>query len=325
MKKQNSIFKLYCLYDEIFDNELINKLTILEGLENKMVPSESIIFLNNALSSINNSTKLLDDNNFVDSLCLLRSAYELIIFSLAIHFDKQTYEVYKIYNQDLYNEYRKALNKKYEEEKRKNPRFKAAKIEDKRFKQLAPSKMREIVSQNYKLIFNTLFDNCKTCDDVKKELGEFYSYLCDYTHPSICKTYVYKIQNDIENLSNIKYIFKINIYYCKLLLLLCVNYYVGNKDNDVIFDLYGIIFLLSCSLVDDVKKLKRTLNKYSEYLYLNINKNYFKTYKKELDEIKKEISNINENNAINFGDKLMEIILTFNAQDLCYKYLGIKL
>lgn len=309
--------KLYNIYNSIFDNQ-INKYLELSKMNDK-IPRESFIFLESAKKSINNCLSLIENDEYIDSLCLLRSSFEAIMFSTAIYFDKKTYNMYKCYDKDIYT---KVLKEKYKKEKQKNPNFKMLDLEKERKEFLKPYNIRKIVANNYKCLFNELFIDCKDEKDVLGELNDFYKYLCDFTHPSIVKTYVFKIQNDEENLNNIRTVFKLNINYCKILLILALNYFSNNDDMSDIYDLYAIIFLLDINLIDNVDNLKSLLKKYDEYLYLNITRKYFNNNKNKIKELQAEIKELDE--IENLNKKLVgvmkDIIVKFDALKLFKEY-----
>ena len=309
--------KISDFFNEIFDNQIIKYLDLARNINN--IPKESIIFLESANNSIRNSIDLINNDEYVDSLCLLRSSFEAIMFSLAIFFDSKTYDVYKHYNSNIY---RKVLMEKYKKMQKKDPNFKIPDMDRKNRDLLKPEIMRNIVANHYQEIYAELFNECKDTEEVKSELGEFYKYLCNFTHPSIVKTYTFKIQNDSENLNSIRAVFKLNINYCKILLLLALNFFTSNDDMSDIYDLYAIIFMTDLNLVTDVDNLKKLLKKYDEYLYLNITRKYFKRNNKKIKEIQKEIKEINETE--NLKEKLVgvmkDIVIKFDAVELCKQY-----
>lgn len=309
--------KISNFFNEIFNNQIEKYLNLAKNSD--IVPKESIIFLESANNSIKNSINLINNDEYVDSLCLLRSSFEAIMFSLAIFFDSKTYDVYKHYNSNIY---RKVLMEKYKKMQKKDPNFKIPDMDRKNRDLLKPEIMRNIVAMHYKEIYAELFNECKDTEEVKSELGEFYKYLCNFTHPSIVKTYTFKIQNDSENLNSIRAVFKLNINYCKILLLLALNFFTSNDDMSDIYDLYAIIFIADLNLVTDVDNLKKLLKKYDEYLYLNITRKYFERNDKKIKEIQKEIKEINETENLN--EKLVgvmkDIVIKFDAVELCKQY-----
>lgn len=317
MNDLDNKIKISIFFNEIFNNQILKYLDLAKNVNN--VPKESIIFLESANNSIKNSINLINNDEYVDSLCLLRSSFEAIMFSLAIFFDSKTCDVYKHYNSNFY---RKALMEKYKKQQIKDPNFKIPDMDRKNRDLLKPEIMRNIVANHYKEIYAELFNECKDAAEVKSELGEFYKYLCNFTHPSIVKTYTFKIQNDSANLNSIRAVFKLNINYCKILLLLALNFFTSNDDMSDIYDLYAILFVTDLNLVTDVDNLKKLLKKYDEYLYLNITRKYFKRNDKKIKEIQKEIKEINETENLN--EKLVgvmkDIVIKFDAVELCKQY-----
>ena len=309
--------KISNFFNEIFNNQILKYLDFAKNINN--IPKESIIFLESANNSIKNSINLINNDEYVDSLCLLRSSFEAIMFSLAIFFDSKTYDIYKHYNSNFY---RKALMEKYKKQQKKDPNFKIPDMDRRNRDLLKPEIMRNIVANHYQEVYAELFNECKDTEEVKSELGEFYKYLCNFTHPSIVKTYTFKIQNDSENLNGIRAVFKLNINYCKILLLLALNFFTSNDDMSDIYDLYAILFMTDLNLVTDVDNLKKLLKKYDEYLYLNITRKYFNRNNKKIKEIQKEIKEINETENLN--EKLVgvmkDIVIRFDAVELCKQY-----
>lgn len=309
--------KISNFFNEIFNNQILKYLDFAKNINN--IPKESIIFLESANNSIKNSINLINNDEYVDSLCLLRSSFEAIMFSLAIFFDSKTYDIYKHYNSNFY---RKALMEKYKKQQKKDPNFKIPDMDRRNRDLLKPEIMRNIVANHYQEVYAELFNECKDTEEVKSELGEFYKYLCNFTHPSIVKTYTFKIQNDSENLNGIRAVFKLNINYCKILLLLALNFFTSNDDMSDIYDLYAILFMTDLNLVTDVDNLKKLLKKYDEYLYLNITRKYFNRNNKKIKEIQKEIKEINETENLN--EKLVgvmkDIVIKFDAVELCKQY-----
>lgn len=317
MEDYENKLKVSNLFNEIFNNQIVKYLELARELNN--VPRESIIFLESANNSIKNSIELIKNDEYVDSLCLLRSSFEAIMFSLAIFFDKKTYDVYKCYNSNIY---RKVMMEKYKKIQKKNPKFKIPDVDKKKRDLLKPEIMRDIVANHYKEIYDEIFYDCKDIDEVKEELRNFYKYLCNFTHPSIVKIYTFKIQQDTDNLNSIRAVFKTNINYCKILLLLALNFLTLKNDMGDIYNLYAVLFLTDINLITGADNLKSLLKKYDEYLYLNITKKYFKRSNKKLKKIQDDIKAINNANDINekMVGVLKDIVIKFDAIDLCNKY-----
>lgn len=313
------ILKLYKMFNEIFDKQIKDYLDTAEN--NKKVPKESYIFLESAKKSINNCLSLIENDEYIDALCLLRSSFEAIMFSVAITLDEKTYDMYKHYNSENYV---KALKLKYKKMQQKNPKFQIPDLEKEKKNFLTPYNIRKTVANNYKVLFGNLFIGCQNEKEVLLELNDFYRYLCDFTHPSIVKTYVFKIQNDINNLNGIRTIFRLNIHFCRMLLLLTLNYISGRDITEDEYDLYAIICLLDISLVDNYDSVNSLLKKYKDYLYLSTTRKYLNrnNNKKLINELKSEIKKVD--NVDKFNENLREyidsIILKFDSLDIYNKY-----
>ena len=313
--KNDNRVKLNHLYNEIFNREINKYLLMVKDCDDKVIHEESIIFLEAASNSINNSCSLIERDEYVDSLCLLRSAFEAIMFSLAIFFDADTYKIYKHYN---FNIYKKVL-------KDRNTVTAKAMVENLDKKQrdpLQPGKIRSTVVKHYKEVYSEVFIECENEDEVKEELDNFYHYLCNFTHPSIVKTYAYKLQNDNSTLDEIRVIFKLNINFCKMLLLVALSFFANRNDVPDIYDLYAILFMSDISLITDVKNMRRLLKKYDDYLYLNLTKKYLKGNNEKIEEIKNELDEIKDSkdSITRLTGVMQEIIIKFDAIDLCKKY-----
>ena len=110
--------KLYNLYNKIFDNQINRYLELSQ--KNIQIHQESLMFLESAKKSIKNCLLLIENDEYIYSLCLLRSSFEAIMFSIAIYFDEKTYDMYKHYNKDIYT---RVLKTKYKKTKNLNLKF----------------------------------------------------------------------------------------------------------------------------------------------------------------------------------------------------------
>jgi len=301
--------KLYIVYNELFKREITKMVKKIADISTNDIPRESIILLQSTYDSINNSYKLLYGNNFIDSLSLLRCAFESILFSLAIELDSQLYLRYKSYNDDAFINYLKSKGK--------------LELNEEKYRKLAtPGNIRKIVSDNHKKIFKNFISDKRDSEAAKKELKTFYNYLCNFTHPSIIKTYAFKIQNDKESLENIKYIFKLNIVYCEMLLIHAIKYFLNDYSNiEDYYDLYLIIILLSANMVENIEELKKVLKKYEDYLYLNITRKHLNNNKSKEKMIENKLKELKDNPNVNelFIGLLGDVIKKFDAFDIWNK------
>ena len=149
---------------------------------------------------------------------------------------------------------------------------------------MTPTRLREVVSKNHNRLFYDIFDD-KDYMLVKSELDNFYWFLCDFVHPTLIKSYIFRIQNE-HDVDNIKHIMKINLFICSFILLVGVLSINGMPNIDDVTDLFILLYLFNLSLVNRTDELKRILNKYKKYLYFDFNSEYIKNKSKELDEVK---------------------------------------
>lgn len=308
-------FKLLC--DDIWNDTIDTNLKALDSNSDVTIPDETKIFLSYANRSIKISMDMLEKNDFVNSLCLLRSSFESILFALAIKLDNEIYTVYKFRNSSIY---KKALEKKYKKLNIENSNYK--RYYDKKKDWLRPSYIREIVSKNYELIFKEIYENK---DDTEKEFKDFYQYLCDYTHPSLSKTFIYMFQKNEIDIDDMKQFYLLNIYYCQLLLIYSLLYLNG-IDNEYYMDLCSIMMLLSINSVGDIENIKSKIKKYSDYLYLDIAKDKFKKNDKELKKFEEELKQFKsiENSQKLLNSRIIEVIKNLDDKNFILKYFEIE-
>lgn len=307
--------KLYKVFSDICDRKICY---YIKNGESKHEIKESLLFLKSANNSLENSIKLLEKDDYINSLCLLRVAFEAIMISMAIALNNDVYDMYKHYNK---NNYAKFLYAKHKNMKKKDPNHQIPNLEKSLKDFLSPYKIRKIVSQNYEKIYKEFFLNCENEKEVLEELNEFYRYLCDFTHPSIIKAYVYKLQGDRKNSQNIKLLLKQNFIYCKFLLILSLNYLYGNDESINLYKMYEVLFILNICLIHKDEKIKILLKKYDDYLYLNLNKNIL-TNSKRIKEIKDNIKELNQITDMNerITNIIVDLIIKFEALDIFKKY-----
>lgn len=283
---------------------------IIKAPNNDEKLKEVLIFFESAFSSIIVARDLHERSDFINSFSLLRSSFESMICGLAIYSDKETYEHFKYVN---FSSYKIALEKKYEREKKKNPKYSVPNINKKSYL-MTPEKLRETVSKNHQNLFFELFDN-KDSNEVKSELDKFYWFLCDFVHPTLIKSYLYKIQNENE-IDNIKHIMRINIFFCSLLLLLGVASILKEKNTNVYFDLYSLLFLFNFYAVNKTDTTKKILDKYKKYLYFELNSDYIKNRTNELSKLKDEFEDLKKTDIDKeqMNIKLKNIFIEFEIE-----------
>lgn len=307
------IKKLYLVYDEVQTKVIEEHINNLKNTNTNS--SETMMFIESAYKSIDETMRLIDNNDFIDGLSVLRCAFETILFAIAMNLDEEIKKAYQNYNYKLYRILQKKNKKQNNHSKSKENLTRLTE----------PRNIRKVVSINHEKVFGKLFID-SSADEVEKELRSFYNYLCDITHPSIIKTFLYNIQKDDGDLTDVKSILKININFCKILLLLNLTYLTSQNKNETIYDLYIILIFLNLCTVSNAEKVAKTLKKYDDFLYMENNSKIFEQRKKEINELEKDFKSIDEKKIENILPKKMEnILIEFDCMDIFEKYFNQKL
>ena len=240
---------------------------------------ETINLLHQANNTINNVYKLLRKNDIVDSATLMRSCMEKIMMAMMIYFDPtDTFEEFK----DL---------EKCGRSKNTRP---TAILDNFKFK------LKEINS----VLFEEFED-----DELQLLLEETYKKLCLYTHSSIVVSMMIEVnKNNDEDLFAL-YFYQI-AYFLEILIYSSLKYLTNdNKDHIDAFCIF-MGFTLLCSRVDKNKLTEDYTNKYKDYLHWEINEHFTDKYKDEVEKLKNDWSNlqqeINENKEV-VGNYIMNL------------------
>ncbi|MBD8924045.1 hypothetical protein EGR52_11725 [bacterium] len=243
------------------------------------VSIETINLLHQANNTINNVYKLLRKNDIVDSATLMRSCMEKIMMAMMIYFDPtDTFEEFK----DL---------EKCGRSKNTRP---TAILDNFKFK------LKEINS----VLFEEFED-----DELQLLLEETYEKLCLYTHSSIVVSMMIEVnKNNDEDLFAL-YFYQI-AYFLEILIYSSLKYLTNdNKDHIDAFCIF-MGFTLLCSRVDKNKLTEDYTNKYKDYLHWEINEHFTDKYKDEVEKLKNDWSNlqqeINENKEV-VGNYIMNL------------------
>lgn len=235
------------------------------------ISTEIINLLHQANNTINNVYKLLRKNDIVDSATLMRSCMEKIMMAMMIYFDPtDTFEEFK----DL---------EKCGRSKNTRP---TAILDNFKFK------LKEINS----VLFEEFED-----DELQLLLEETYEKLCLYTHSSIVVSMMIEVnKNNDEDLFAL-YFYQI-AYFLEILIYSSLKYLTNdNKDHIDAFCIF-MGFTLLCSRVDKNKLTEDYTNKYKDYLHWEINEHFTDKYKDEVEKLKNDWSNlqqeINENKEV---------------------------
>ena len=244
------------------------------------VSIETINLLHQANNTINNVYKLLRKNDIVDSATLMRSCMEKIMMAMMIYFDPtDTFEEFK----DL---------EKCGRSKNTRP---TAILDNFKFK------LKEINS----VLFEEFED-----DELQLLLEETYEKLCLYTHSSIVVSMMIEVnKNNDEDLFAL-YFYQI-AYFLEILIYSSLKYLTNdNKDHIDAFCIF-MGFTLLCSRVDKNKLTEDYTNKYKDYLHWEINEHFTDKYKDEVEKLKNDWSNlqqeINENKEV-VGNYIMNLL-----------------
>ena len=243
------------------------------------VSIETINLLHQANNTINNVYKLLRKNDIGDSATLMRSCMEKIMMAMMIYFDPT----------DTFEEF-KNLEKCG---KSKNTR---------------PTAILNNFKSKLKEINPVLFEEFED-DELQLLLEETYEKLCLYTHSSIVVSMMIEVnKNNDEDLFAL-YFYQI-AYFLEILIYSSLKYLTNdNKDHIDAFCIF-MGFTLLCSRVDKNKLTEDYNNKYKDYLHWEINEHFTDKYKDEVEKLKNDWSNlqqeINENKEV-VGNYIMNL------------------
>lgn len=243
------------------------------------VSIETINLLQQANNTINNVYKLLRKKDLVDSATLMRSCMEKIMMAMMIFFDPtETFEEFK--NLEKCG-------------KSKNTR---------------PTAILNNFKSKLKEINPVLFEEFED-DELQSLLEETYEKLCLYTHSSIVVSMMIEVnKNNDEDLFALY--FYLIAYFLEILIYSSLIYLTNdNKDHIDAFCIF-MGFTLLCSRVDKNKLTEDYTNKYKDYLHWEINEHFTDEYKNEVEKLKNDWSNlqqeINENKEV-VGNYIMNL------------------
>ena len=311
VEKKQLLNKIYNKFDELFISEIRKMIEEVDEYKNNDYVKEILILYKSSLQSLLLALKIYDNHDLVNATCILRSSFENLLCALAMSVDEETLAQYKYRDSNVYKE---ALKIKYRKIQQKNPKYKPPKIKKNDYK-LNPRNVRETVIDHHSILLPGFFD--VQIDNPKEDLNEFYRYLCSLVHPSIVKTCVYKMQENYIELKNVEILFKVNIYYLGLMIL-SSHKYLFKKNINVQFDLLSLTILLSFSQVEEIKNMKKVFNKYSDYLYFNVNQHCISKQKEKIKELEKNIKSIKNNEELKdvMISKFKEIIAFYNILEI---------
>lgn len=241
---------------------------------------ETINLLHQANNTINNVYKLLKKNDIVDSATLMRSCMEKIMMAMMIYFDpKDTFEEFK----DL--------------------------EKCGRSKNTRPTAILDNFKFKLKGINPVLFEEFED-DELQLLLEETYEKLCLYTHSSIVVSMMIEVNKNKDEDLFALYFYQIS-YFLEILIYSSLKYLTNdNKDHIDAFCIF-MGFTLLCSRVDKNKLTEDYTNKYKNYIHWEINEHFADKYKDEVEKMKNDWSNlqqeINENKEV-VGNYIMNLL-----------------
>lgn len=258
-----------------YTNKFINELEL-----DKNIKRETVNLLRQTRKTLKNVHKFINKEQIVDSICLLRGAFENLIMGMMIN-----------ESDNVYNE------------------FKNLSIDDTTRKYTKQQKLRNDFRKVLRKLDGDLFVDVSQ-KNLKDMLDEFYDKMCLFTHSTLIVNAMIEIEKD-GDLDIYKIVLKQNIYFVESLLYLCLKYLCKYKKDpiDITYVLLGWYVLIS-----DIPREKLTpkkLDKFNKLLYSDFNKEYFDKNKEGIDSLSKEVNKLHEdikNNPIGFIELLEKIV-----------------
>lgn len=256
-----------------------NKNSLEKLYKNNNILNETINLLIQCNMTLKNIYKLIENKSIVDANTLLRSCFENLTMAMVINNDELVYK-----------------------------EFIDLSITDEKRKKTKPQHIRNEFRKIIKLIDSDSEDSISNTQ-LKKHLDEFYDKLCLFTHSTLIVNAMVELKkNNLEDV----YLFAIkqNAYFLELMLYMCIKFLnISNKCFDMNYIIIGYFILLS-----DINKenlIPEKIEKIKEYLYFDINEEYFNENQKDVNMIKDqflELQKYIENNPMIIINILTEII-----------------
>lgn len=223
--------------------------------------SETIGLLSQAFNTISNSEKNFKKYNFADACTLLRATLEYIVMAYMIEEDEKIYNEFLILsNNDI------KIDRKY----------------------TIPNTLLNKFGKNLNKIDKSLF-----CDMTKKErerlMTDLYDLLCKFTHASIVVSVFNSIKSKEEK-TVLRILLSYNLYFVKIILMKCLNYFTKIDDSEINEETIGISVLLGyIKIYYKIKKNNISFEEIKESFYYDtLNKQFYDYYS---DLINKELYN----------------------------------
>ena len=227
------------------------------------ISKETFNLIKQAQDTIKNCHKLLTTNSVTDANILLRASFENLVMGMMIYFDQNVYDEFKNLNID-------DTNRNYTKQQT----------------------LRNAFRKKLKTIDSELFGLSNTL--TKKLLDDFYNKLCLYTHSTLIVNEMVEISKNGDQ-EVFVVLTKQNVYLVEIMINSCLRYLNNNHFKSRINELYLLIGLFVLVMDLDKNKLsKEYLEKYNEFLYLDINREYIKKNEKDVNNVKELLDEINK-------------------------------
>lgn len=268
---------------EKFDSNFEIIFSILERTDNIILETKSLF--SQAYHSLEIAQGLLEDGNIIESMGIVRSAFENIMMSVLIN-----------ESEDIYKEFKKVC---LPEQERKFTKIRY---------------LRNMFNRKLKNDIIEIFP-FMSGKEAEKLLNELYDKLCLYTHSTLVVSLFAEVKKNDDDKIVIPLI-EFNIILIKFLLLKSIESVVDYNTEKIDFRYHLVNFLFQ--FPEKFKEDKYTCDYFSQYnilLYPKINESDFaneKNYKK-LFEILNELKDLKEicNNK-NISEFLVNLIIEMN-------------
>lgn len=246
------------LFLDVLDKECEDYLLAID--EKKLKHKETLLLLEQSLSTIRNAEKNLTSFNFVDSYTLLRSGMEYYIMATMIEEDENVFnEFIKITKTG------KQLNRTYTKPSQLQKRF------------------SEFLYNNDPNITDEIKPN-----DIKNTLQGSYDILCKSAHANI-NVILYTVMDGAEYKEFLRTLMSMTLYHVKWFLHFVILYFSRKKtkiSDEVALKTYAMQEL---KLVVLLKIHNLDFKKYQQMMYMDtINKKYHEESQAEFEKYKKE-------------------------------------
>lgn len=242
------------IYNQQIKNPLSNNFkTLFIELDNTQnVNSESKNLFTQAYQSLETAEYLLSRRKVVESMILMRSAYENIMMGFLINENPKIYEEFKILS---FSESERNLTK--------------------------VRSIRNKFNRKLKTIAPSFFEDMNR-EAIGKIADELYDKLCLYTHSSLVVSLFVELRKNNDDKLFIPFI-ELNLITIKLIMLYSMKYYLKSDLETIDFRYYLLNFGMKTIKGYKKKHTIQYLSQYNELLYPLINDTNFYSSKQGID------------------------------------------